>query len=154
MKLALIAVPVAASMIVLLLLFSLIPFEYWYILLPGFLRTADVSVWRGIDCTTDCSWQVDPATISKYPELQIAMEQIDQKYDEQFSKACDTDRCLNEQFTYERIRFTMRADIASRMSQELESAGATMGSACFEGGCHSLYVNIGNATYDIGFNFR
>lgn len=154
-RFAAIAFAVFAFLVFLFFLWStIIPYFENNNPIPLFLREAGVSVWRDADCG-NCTEPFDNQIISKYPKLQDAMQQMDQKFMGKFSKVCDTtdDKCL-DQFRAESVYFKMRADKAAQMSGDLEGSGANVEGVCFEGGCHSLGFNIGNATYTVWFSFR
>lgn len=79
---------------------------------------------------------------------------MDKKYTEKgFEEVCRSNNCVNRTFSNETIIFTTDTDRALAMSADLENTGAKRDADCTEGGCHSLQFRIGDAVYDVMFDY-
>lgn len=152
-RIALVAVPVIL-LVALAVQFS-IPSEPPTFANPVFSDETLVSILRLVNCGTVC-YDIDNVDfISKYPDLEQALGQMDQKYKEKgFDEVCRSNNCVNRTFSNETVAFTTDTNRALAMSADLENAGAKRDGECIEGGCHSLKFRIGDAVYNAMFDYQ
>jgi len=135
--------------------------SYWNYgnIIPPYFREASARVWRQADCLANCTstLPLDTAVLAKYPELDRALKQMNQKYSQELLPQCpppvDLSDCL-DQYRESAIVFKVRASTAYDMSADLDAHGAGLTSLCYEGGCHTVSFNIQNASYQVQFYFR
>ena len=126
---------------------------------PKVLTKADLTIARILDCTANCTAQINMEVVSKYPELKSGIALMDERYKE-LSKVCDTNECLEKQYsergggkTY-KAYYSISASRANQMFNDLRQNGAQITGQGIDIHGSTFEFNIRNATYHLSLSHQ